>query len=182
MQSLIDDLLSYSRLTTQTKPFEEINLAQIVNEVISDLEVRIEKSLGKVETSALPFIEADPTQIRQLFQNLISNALKFHKPDEPPLVKIYSSDEIEGFKIITVEDNGIGIEEKYYDKIFGVFQRLHGKDKYEGSGIGLAVCKKIVEKHEGTIKIESKPGIGTKFIISLPIKHNIQENNPDIID
>ncbi len=108
--------------------------------------------------------------MRQLFQNLIGNALKFHKRGEAPLLKIYSLKEApEGFCVIVVEDNGIGIDERDYNKIFGVFQRLHGREEYEGSNIGLAVCKKIAERHGGNIKVLSKIGEGTKFIVTLPI-------------
>lgn len=169
MQVLINDLLKYTRITTRTEPFVDVDLSQIVNDVLSDLEVRIEKTFGRVEVGSLPVIEADPTQMRQLFQNLIGNALKFHKPEEPPLVKVYTmEDAANGFCSIAVEDNGIGIEEAYYDKIFGVFQRLNGKNEYEGSGIGLAVCKKILQRHSGSIRVESKPGNGSRFIILLP--------------
>ena len=171
MQALITDLLAYSRVTTQVELYSAVDLSKIVDEVLSDLEILIEKISAKIEISPLPVIDADPTQMRQLFQNLIANALKFHKPNEPPVVKIFAlKKQKDEYCSIVVEDNGIGIEEKYYDRIFGVFQRLHGKDEYEGSGIGLAVCKKIVERHGGTIKVESKLGKGTKFIISLYIK------------
>ena len=171
MQTLMEGLLSYSRITTESKPFNEVDLTHIIKEVISDLEVRIEKTQGKVELYSMPVLEGDATQMRQLFQNLIGNALKFHKPDEPPLVKIYSS--VAGNKEsvnITVEDNGIGIDENSFDKIFKIFQRLHGRSNYEGSGIGLAVCKKIVERHGGSIKVSSKHQTGTRFIINLPVK------------
>ncbi len=173
MQALINDLLTYSRVTTHAEPYTSVDLFQIVKEVLTDLEVQIEKTAGSVELSLLPVINADPTQMRQLFQNLIGNSLKFHKPGEPPAVKIYAAEEVpDGYCSIVIEDNGIGIDEIYYDKIFGVFQRLHGKSEYEGSGIGLAVCKKIAEKHVGTIRVESKPGVGTKFIVNLPLKNN----------
>ncbi len=171
MQTLINDLLTYSRVTTHAEPYTSVDLFQIVKEVLTDLEVQIEKTAGRVELSLLPVINADPTQMRQLFQNLIGNSLKFHKPGEPPAVKIYAAKEVpDGYCSIVIEDNGIGIDEIYYDKIFGVFQRLHGKSEYEGSGIGLAVCKKIAEKHGGTIRVESKPGVGTKFIVNLPLR------------
>ncbi|BAZ37860.1 multi-sensor signal transduction histidine kinase [Calothrix sp. NIES-4101] len=172
MQALIDDLLTLSRVTTRAQPFVEINLWQITQEVLSDLEVRIQQSHGKIELSHLPIIKGDPLQIRQLLQNLIGNALKFHLPDKVPIVSIYSEmttgENGEEICHLTVEDNGIGFDEKYCDRIFQVFQRLHGRSEYEGTGIGLAICRKIVERHQGNITVQSQPGQGTKFIVALP--------------
>ena len=119
----------------------------------------------------LPVIDADELQIRQLFQNLIGNALKFRKPDTAPIIKVYSKKANMENCILFVEDNGIGFEKKYEDKIFQVFQRLHNRNQYEGSGMGLAICRKIVERHGGTIKAESVVDQGSKFIITLPVKH-----------
>ncbi|MGE5607096.1 MAG: ATP-binding protein [Bacteroidota bacterium] len=178
MQTLINDLLSYSRVTTQAQPFKKVNLNLIVSEVISDLETLIERTNGKVEVNDLPEIEADPTQIRQLFQNLISNGLKFHRPEVSPLVKItarivYAEHNRlkwrQEFLELSFEDNGIGIEERYFLRIFSVFQRLHGKDEYEGTGVGLSICHKIVERHNGQIKVESEVGKGSRFIVTLPL-------------
>jgi signal transduction histidine kinase len=179
MQNLITDLLTFSRVNTQARPFEPVKLAKIVHEVLSDLEVRIQQTSGSVEVEELPVIDADPLQLRQLFQNLISNALKFHQPDLSPRVRIRSelktlppSDDPgelpQEVCDILVEDNGIGFDEKYLDRIFAVFQRLHGREVYEGTGIGLAICRKIVERHGGTITAKSKPGSGTTFIVTLP--------------
>lgn len=180
MRTLINDLLTYSRVTTKAKSSEEVDLGRITNEVLSDLEVTIEKMGAKVEVGRLPILEADPSQMRQLMQNLISNALKFHKPDEAPVVKITSeiskhhSDET-GTNVaeaelcrVIVEDNGIGFEQEYADKIFEMFQRLHGRSEYEGTGLGLAVCQKIVQRHNGTITAESSLGKGSRFIITFP--------------
>lgn len=181
MQTLINDLLTYSRVTTQAQPFTKVNLAAIAAEVISDLETLIERTNGKVEVDSLPEIEADPTQIRQLFQNLISNGLKFHRPEVHPLVKItarvVNSEHTRQkwqreFLELTFEDNGIGIEERYFIKIFTVFQRLYGRDEYEGTGVGLSICHKIIERHHGQIKVESEPGKGSRFIVTLPINQN----------
>lgn len=180
MQTLINDLLTYSRVTTKTQPFTKLDLNQIIAQVISDLEIRIEQSQAKVTTTNLPEIVGDPTQIYQLFQNIISNALKFRKPDIEPIVHI------EGHEIdkpnlggkacqITVTDNGIGFDEKYLDRIFTIFQRLHGRHEYEGTGIGLAVCRKIVDRHGGTISATSTPGHGAQFIITLPFKYSTGE-------
>lgn len=178
MQNLINGLLTYSRVATKGQPFEPVDLSAVTKEVLSDLEVRIQEAGGTVEVAPLPTLAADPLQMRQLFQNLIGNALKFHKNDEPPLVKISveliqdSEDSADNKSCqIIVEDNGIGFDEKYKERIFGVFQRLHGKQEYEGTGIGLSVCKKIIERHGGKITAESAPGEGAKFIVSIPVKH-----------
>ncbi len=168
MQRLIDDLLAYSRLTTKAYPFAPVDLAEVTQGVVSDLEVRIEQTGGRVEVGDMPTIDADPTQMRQLLQNLISNGLKFHKK-EPPVVKVHAKLLGEVCQMI-VEDNGIGFDEKYLDRIFTIFQRLHGRLEYEGTGIGLAICRKIVERHGGSITAESKLGEGATFIIALPVK------------
>jgi PAS domain S-box-containing protein len=176
MQTLITDLLSFSRVTTKANPFVQVDLAKVANEVVSDLEIRITQVGGKVEIDDLPIIEADPTQMRQLFQNLIGNAMKFHKKDEPPLVHIQSqyvngdhtSDSQDRWIRLTVSDNGIGFDEKYVEKIFSIFQRLHSHSEYEGTGVGLAICQKIAARHYGRITAESTFGKGTNFIITLP--------------
>jgi PAS domain S-box-containing protein len=173
MQALIEDLLILSRVTTRAQPFVPVDLLQITQEVLSDLEVLIQQSGGKIELGNLPIIDADPLQIRQLLQNLIGNALKFHLPNKVPTVGIYSemaTDE-NGKEIcrLSVEDNGIGFDPKYCDRIFQVFQRLHGRSEYEGTGIGLAICRKIVERHQGSLTAQSQPGQGAKFIVTLPI-------------
>ena len=188
MQVLINDLLTFSRITTKAQPFAPVDLKRVAAEVVSDLEIRIEQTKAKVEIGDLPEIEADSLQMRQLLQNLIGNALKFHRADVPPMIKIYAENlqtNIGAFSIngetmtteadeelckICIEDNGIGFDEKYLDRIVTVFQRLHGRSEYEGSGVGLAVCRKIVERHEGKITAESASGKGSKFIVSLPLK------------
>ena len=181
MQSLIDDLLAFSRITTKANPFELADLNKIVGEVLSDLEVRIQQTNGQVDLGELPTLDADPLQMRQLFQNLIVNALKFHQEGRTPVVKIRSqsgpppteassgSEQINGLCHITVEDNGIGFDEKYLDRIFVLFQRLHGRTAYEGTGIGLAICRKIADRHGGSITAKSTPGEGSTFIITLPL-------------
>ena len=182
MQVLINDLLTYSRITTKAQPHAPVDLSKIVREVMEDLEVRIEEVGGRVEIGELPTVLAEPLQMRQLMQNLIGNALKFHKPDVPPVITIYPTDingsETDGFTFaesqptfcsITIADNGIGFDEKYADRIFGVFQRLHGRDEYEGTGVGLAVCRKIVDRHLGSIVAHAKEGEGATFIITLPV-------------
>lgn len=176
MRALINDLLHYSRVTTKGKPFEPVDLTEIVRDVVSDLEVRIEDVMGEVVFEQLPVIDADRTQLRQLFQNLIANALKFHRPDERPRVVIQAEIIDLGKSInqrccrIEVADNGIGFEMKYADRIFGIFQRLHSRTEFEGTGIGLATCRKIVERHQGEIGVESVCGGGTSFTIELPVQ------------
>jgi PAS domain S-box-containing protein len=174
MRRLINDLLAFSRVTTKAKPFQPVDLNQIAQETLADLEGSIQRAKGRVEVGELPVVDADPLQMRQLLQNLIGNALKFHKPDEPPVVKVRSRlvHESSGVQLweITVQDNGIGFEEQYLDRIFQVFQRLHGRHEYEGTGMGLAVCRKIVERHGGAITARSQPGQGSNFIVILPVE------------
>ncbi len=169
MQSLLKSLLDYSRVSTKAEPFRSVDLAEIVREVLSDLEVRIASTGGMVDVGKLPTLDADPTQMRQLFQNLIGNGLKFHREGEKPVVRVHCHQGAPEVCEITVEDNGIGFEETYLERIFAPFQRLHGKSsRYEGTGMGLAICKKIVERHGGTVTAKSAPGEGATFIIRLP--------------
>ncbi len=197
MQKLINDLLAFSRVTSKAKPFKTVDLNTIMKEVISDLEIRIEKTQGSIEVENLPTIVGDPVQMRQLFQNLIGNALKFHRSDEKPLIKVsaevfpdlkdtlFENKEYrdiaglgKGACQISIKDNGIGFEEKYIDRIFTVFQRLHGRSKYEGSGIGLAVCRKIVERHNGEVHAESVLNEGSTFFVTLPLEQvNKEQQN-----
>lgn len=188
MQSLITGLLSYSRVTTKAQPFVTVDLAKVTNEVIRDLEERIETSGGTVDVGELPKIDADPLQMRQLVQNLLSNALKFRKPGHAPYVRIHGEVSnghdlgtrehgAEELCRIVVEDDGIGFDQQYAERIFGVFQRLHGRKEYEGSGVGLAVCRKIAERHGGTITVNSRPGEGTKFVVALPVRNSKGEKS-----
>lgn len=171
MHSLLTGLLEYSRVTTNPEPFREVDVYAIIHEVLSDLEITIKQTGGEVKVGELPSIQADPTQIRQLFQNLIGNALKFHKEGERPVVDLFSTTTDDGTLQIYVKDNGIGFEEQYLDRIFAPFKRLHGRgSQYEGTGIGLAICKKIVERHGGSITAKSTTGHGATFIIALPSK------------
>jgi len=172
MQVLINDLLSLSRITTKAQPFCPVDLKQVVREVLSDLEVRIEQTEGRIEIGDLPTLDADPLQMRQLFQNLIGNALKFHRKDTKPVVTLSANNLGNGLCEIKVQDNGIGFEEKYAEKIFAVFQRLHGRNEYEGTGVGLAICRKIAERHGGTITAKGTPGQGATFRITLPVQQS----------
>ena len=169
MQRLVEDLLRCSRVEKEAKPFEEVNLEGLIYEVLTDLEIEIKKSGAKIEVGELPALHADPVQMRELFQNLVSNAVKFRKAGVLPRVKITGrpAPEEEGIEI-TVADNGIGFDEKYADRIFRPFQRLHSRDEFEGSGVGLTICTKIVERHGGRITAKSKPGEGAAFVITFP--------------
>jgi PAS domain S-box-containing protein len=174
MQGLIDHLLAYSRLSSSEPSFRRVVLQHLVKDVVSDLEVSLTESGGRIETGELPAVEADPLQMRQLFQNLIGNALKFNRKGVPPVIRIASSpDPVEQdgrvMAAITIIDNGIGIEEKYLEEIFEPFRRLHGRSQYEGAGMGLAICRRIVERHHGTIHAQSTPGEGSTFIFTLPL-------------
>lgn len=170
MQTLIDDLLTYSRVSTKGDFFAKVDLNKVLSDVLSDLEIRIERTSAKIETKNLPIIDADEVQMRQLFQNLIGNALKFHKKDLLPLILVSAADNIKNV-VISIKDNGIGFEEKYLDRIFSIFQRLHGKSEYEGNGVGLAVCRRIIDRHQGSITAKSAPGQGAEFLVTLPKKH-----------
>jgi PAS domain S-box-containing protein len=169
MQSLLTGLLDYSRVATTAEPFKKVVLFDLISEVLSDLEVSIVRTGGEVQVGDLPVISADPTQMRQLFQNLIGNALKFHKRGEKPMVQVRSVSNRDSGCEIVIEDNGIGFEQQYLESIFAPFQRLHARSEYEGTGMGLAICKKIVERHGGTITAKSTPGAGSTFIIELPL-------------
>lgn len=177
MQQLIRDLLNFSRLSTRAQPFSVVNLNHILTEVLSDLDLLIRETEAKITIGELPQLAADPTQMRQLFQNLMSNALKFRQENQATMIKVWAQPSVKGdnWTEIWVQDNGIGFDEKYADRIFTIFQRLDGQ-KYDGSGIGLAICKKIVQRHGGEITAKSAPGQGASFIVSLPI-HQSNEND-----
>lgn len=180
MQALIQDLLVFSRVTTKAQPFATVDLEEVVREVASDLDARPEETGGTIEIGSIPSIAADRLQMRQLLQNLISNAIKFHPEGVPPRVRVSGRTVLAGDADSTgqpaerdlceifVEDAGIGFEERYTDRIFGVFQRLHGRHEYPGTGMGLAICRKIVERHGGRITARSAPGEGSTFIVALP--------------
>lgn len=178
MSSLIDNLLEYSRLSVQS-PYEKTDINVLLGEILSDLELSISEKQARITILNMPVIDAIPSQLRQVFQNLISNAIKFTKKDVPPEINI-SGERVANLAFeskpsengscyrLTVSDNGIGFDEQYLDKIFVLFQRLHGRDTYEGTGIGLAITKKIIEKHGGLITAHSNGVSGSSFIIVLP--------------
>lgn len=186
MRMLIRNLLEYSRVTTKANPFKSLNLGQVANTVLADFSQRLTESGGCVEISTLPTIEGDATQMRQLLQNLIGNALKFRRADIPPVIKLYTADNSISLNAtkqgnsevqcqFVVEDNGIGFDEKYAERIFSPFERLHNQREYEGTGIGLAICRKIVERHGGYITAKSVPGQGASFTITLPVRQQQEE-------
>jgi PAS domain S-box-containing protein len=169
-QSLIQGLLQFSRVTTKAQPPVRVDLEQTVREVIVDLESRISEVHGRVEVGRLPVVYADPLQMRQLLQNLIANALKFRRAEEPPVIRVDGTANHDNVVHLEVADNGIGFDPKYGDRIFKLFQRLHERGAYEGSGMGLAICRKIVERHGGSITARSMPGQGSTFVIELPMQ------------
>jgi light-regulated signal transduction histidine kinase (bacteriophytochrome) len=166
MQSLINDLLAYSRVGTRGEPLRPADSDTICEEAIRNLQAAIEESGAVVARNPLPRVVADATQLRQLLQNLISNALKFRSP-EPPRVHISAERNGSDWRF-SVRDNGIGIDPEHAQRIFVLFQRLHNRAEYPGTGIGLAICKKIVERHGGRIWVESEPGNGATFSFTLP--------------
>lgn len=182
MQKIIEDLLSFSRLSHGNEEFETIDVATVISEVVDDIEGQIVREQAQVKVHLAGEIQGDRGQIRRLFQNLISNAIKFHKPDVPPVVEISGSivgaSEAErefGFLLpessylrVVVKDNGIGFDEKYADKIFNIFQRLHGRAEFEGTGIGLAICRKIMQNHRGYIQAFSTVQVGSEFVLIFP--------------
>ncbi|WP_421826225.1 sensor histidine kinase [Larkinella sp.] len=179
MRTMIIDILSYSRLSTHSDTYVLTDLNKLLNEVLKDFELRIQEKKARVQIDPLPEVEVNQGQIRQVFQNLISNALKFSKAGQPPVIEIKATRPAESeakdeepMCSILITDNGIGFDEQYVDKIFSLFQRLNTKDIYEGSGIGLAVTKRIIDKHNGRIKAQSKEGMGSTFIISLPLRQH----------
>ena len=171
MGTIIKDLLDYSRLGRE-KTLQKIDCQDIVKNVLEDLNTTIEAANAEIKIGKLPVLIAFPTELKLLFQNLIGNAIKYRKANIAPVIQIAAERAHTGWEF-TISDNGIGIEEKYKDKIFMIFQRLHTRNKYEGNGIGLAHCKKIAELHGGKIWVESTIGAGSKFYFYIPDKINI---------
>ncbi|TRX60532.1 GAF domain-containing protein [Fulvivirga sp. M361] len=169
MQVLIQNLLSFSRITTKAQPFVTIDLDKMLRDVVQDLQVLFEQKNGSISIETLNHISGDENQIQRVFLNLLQNALKFSSPERRPEIKIWSESKKDVVHII-VKDNGIGFDPQYSKKIFSLFERLHGRSDYEGTGLGLAICRKIIERHGGKIWAESIPGEGTSFTIELPVK------------
>jgi light-regulated signal transduction histidine kinase (bacteriophytochrome) len=167
MQNLISDLLIFSRVGTRGKPFKNTDMSVVLEGVIATFRQLIKETNVTLTYNPLPMIFADESQMIQLLQNLISNAIKFHKEEESPVVHISAKLQKNQW-IFSVRDNGIGINSQYFDRIFIIFQRLHKKDEFDGTGIGLAICKKIIEHHKGKIWVESEVGKGSTFYFSIP--------------
>jgi two-component system sensor kinase FixL len=178
MQTLIRGLLTFSRVQTEAAPFDTVDLNILMQEALADLESRIQKAAARVEVGPLGSIDGDHSQLRQVLQNLVGNALKFTRPGVPPVIRVRTQrvwDRVAGVNLpqevcrLFVEDNGVGIEEKYLGRIFNMFQRLRPHE-YEGTGIGLATCRRIVQRHNGSLTVQSTPGQGSTFIVTLPIR------------
>ncbi len=190
MRVLIDDLLEFARVSSKAAHLQAVDLKAVVAEVLVDLEESLHQSGGQIKVETLPQVQADPRQMQQLFQNLISNALKFRRAGVLPEVRIYEeaipddSQKSASLCRIVIADNGIGFDEQYADRIFGAFQRLHGRQEYSGTGIGLAICRKIVQQHGGEITVRSTPGAGASFLFDLPRAEETQslsENLSEIL-
>ncbi len=173
MRTLINDLLLYSQVSTHIQSFTPTDLSGVARDVLADLETVVADAGARVEVGALPVIDADSLQMRQLFQNLLGNAIKYRRPDVPSLVRLSAERPDAQYCIITVADNGIGFHQDHADKIFRMFERLHGRSQYDGSGIGLAICRKIVERHRGTIAAVSSAGQGATFTVTLPVTQHV---------
>lgn len=178
MRTLISDLLAYSQIATSETPFVKTDLATIARAVVADLETSIADARARVDVGELPVIEADAPQMRQLFQNLLTNALKFRRRDALTVVRVGTSSQLNGTRTITVTDNGIGFKQEHEEKIFRMFERLNSRAQYDGSGMGLAICRKIVERHGGTIAATSSAGQGTTFSVTLPVTQAGMEYAP----
>jgi signal transduction histidine kinase len=178
MRTLISDLLAYSQIATSETPFVATDLAAIARNVVADLETSIADAGGRVDVGELPVIDADGPQMRQLLQNLLTNALKFRRKDIAPVVQLAMLGQSNGSCTITVTDNGIGFRQEHGEKIFRMFERLNSRAQYDGSGMGLAICRRIVERHGGTIAATSSAGQGTTFSVTLPVTQAGMEYAP----
>jgi light-regulated signal transduction histidine kinase (bacteriophytochrome)/CheY-like chemotaxis protein len=184
MQNLITDILTFSKISSEKIEFINSDMNKIVSEVITDMDEEVRAKAAKIHVATLPVLQVNPGLIKPLFQNLIGNALKYCKKDTAPAISIKAdvglkniakgSDFTRNYCRIFIEDNGIGFDQRYAEEIFGMFKRLHRNSEFEGTGIGLALCKKIVEQHNGFISARSKPGEGSTFIISLPLQHQME--------
>jgi light-regulated signal transduction histidine kinase (bacteriophytochrome) len=177
LRRLIDDLLTYSHLSTTGKPYQKVSLNKQLDTVLADNKITIKEKNAKITLDKLPEVYGDKVQLRQLFQNLISNSLKFSKNDVKPLIEIKNAGVKGGYYCIEVNDNGIGFDQQFVKKIFVPFQRLHNQAEYEGSGIGLAICKKIIELHSGKISAQGRVGEGVKLLIYLPTQINKEKKD-----
>jgi light-regulated signal transduction histidine kinase (bacteriophytochrome) len=177
MRALIDDLLMFSRVSTKARPFAEVDLSETVAYVLSDLEVALEESGAQLTVDPLPTIEAEPMQMRQLLQNLLGNALKFRRDGVTPEITVRAT-VADGIAELTIADNGLGFDAQFATRIFRAFERLHGASAYPGTGIGLALCRKIVERHHGTITADGRENEGATFTIRLPLEQPAGDEAP----
>jgi signal transduction histidine kinase len=168
MQALIDDLLQFARIATAGAPFEPVPLDEVVEAAGADLELTLAEADGELRVDPLPVVMGDRRQLEQTFANLLSNAVKYRRAGVPPVVNI-SAETRHGQAVVTVADNGIGFEDAYRERIFGIFERLHSRDRYPGTGIGLAICRKILERHGGSITASATPDEGTTMVLTLPL-------------
>ncbi|MFM7313943.1 MAG: sensor histidine kinase [Cyanobium sp.] len=166
MRDLIEDLLTYARVASRARPLKPAHLDAVLDEVLHSLQVRLKDQEARIERGPLPTVLADRGQLAQLIQNLIANALKFQEQGNTPVIGI-SAERLDDRWVVRVKDNGIGLAPEYREKIFVIFQRLHSREDFEGTGVGLAVCKKIIERHGGTIWVESEPAQGATFLFTL---------------
>jgi signal transduction histidine kinase len=178
MRALIQDLLAYSQVATSALPFAPTSLTAIARDVVADLETALADAGGRIEVRGLPAIDADAPQMRRLLQNLLGNALKFRRRETPPLVLVAGSVSRDGMCTITVSDNGIGFKQEHEERIFRMFERLHTRTEFQGSGMGLTICQKIVERHGGSIAATSSIGHGATFTITLPVTQSGAEPTP----
>jgi signal transduction histidine kinase len=168
MRTLIDDLLAFSRVSTKGQPFVDVDLDALVPQVLADLEIAVKEGAARISVGPLPTLQADPVQIRQLMQNLLANALKFRRDGVPCEIDVHA-EVADGIAELTIADNGLGFDPAFATRIFRAFERLHGASVYPGTGIGLALCRKIVERHGGTITADGREGEGATFTVRLPL-------------
>ncbi len=176
MQFMINDLMAFSTLGRRKPIFRTLNMNAIIEQVLKDLQNEIDESQAIIRVDNLPNMEAEKHQIQQMFRHLISNSIKFRQPDIQLTIDISATDNKDGIITFSVKDNGSGFEQKYADKIFDIFQQLHRKHTHRGTGVGLAICKRITSVHGGTISVESTNGVGSTFYITLPIEHKYERN------
>jgi light-regulated signal transduction histidine kinase (bacteriophytochrome) len=168
MSSLINDLLAYSRVSTHATPFRRVDLNETLRDVLTDLDYALDEAGAHVDAGPLPTVTAEPMQMRQLLHNLVANSVKFRREDVPLRIAVRGRT-AGGHATFEVEDNGIGLDEKYADRIFTPFQRLHSRTAYPGTGMGLAICRRIAQRHSGDIAVTGKPGEGTTFRVTLSL-------------
>ena len=182
MSQVIEDVLDYTYIIGAELVFDDVDLSSVLDEVLDDLRADIDASKAVITHSSLPAIKANAPQIRQLFLNLVSNAIKFHKPDEPPIINISTNPDADGLVSLAVSDRGIGIDPQFHQKIFQLFSRLHTTNSYPGTGLGLSICQRIARNHGGQITLSSTPGVGTTFTVTLQVDQKDQHDQESLVD